>query len=66
MRYSAVALSYNIAGIVGGFAPTLAQLFLGLSGGKVWGPATLLALIAAVNLSGALGISVARKRRRYV
>ncbi|MQA04617.1 MAG: MFS transporter [Streptosporangiales bacterium] len=66
VRYSAVALSYNIAGIVGGFVPAIAQVFLGFSDNQVWGPALLLALIAATNLAGALGISVVRKRKRYV
>ena len=52
LRYSGVSLGYNLAAVVGGFLPFLAQLSLAWSGGSSWGPASLFALF---GLATALG-----------
>jgi MFS family permease len=55
LRYSGVALSANVAGIVSGFVPLLATALLGASGGQSWSPALLLVVIALITAgSGAL------------
>lgn len=50
-RYSAVSISYNIAGLVGGFVPLIAQTLLGGTGAS-WPLAILLALIAGITALG--------------
>lgn len=54
LRYSAIALSANIAGIVAGFMPALAAWILSATGGSSTGPALLLFVIAAISLAGSL------------
>ncbi len=49
LRYSGVALSANVAGIVSGFVPLLATALLGASGGQSWSPALLLVVIALIT-----------------
>jgi MFS family permease len=49
LRYSGVALSANVAGIVSGFVPLLATGLLGASGGQSWSPALLLVAIALIT-----------------
>jgi MFS family permease len=49
LRYSGVALSANVAGIVSGFVPLLATALLGASGGRSWSPALLLVVIALIT-----------------
>jgi MFS family permease len=49
LRYSGVALSANVAGIVSGFVPLLATGLLGASGGRSWSPALLLVVIALIT-----------------
>ncbi|HEY3683142.1 MAG TPA: MFS transporter [Streptosporangiaceae bacterium] len=51
IRYSAVSISYNIAGLAGGFVPLLAQSLLGGFGAS-WPLAILLGLIAAITAAG--------------
>lgn len=54
LRYSAIALSANIAGIVAGFMPALAVWVLTVTNNSSTGPATLLFLIAAISLVGSI------------
>jgi MFS family permease len=51
-RYSAVAMSYNISGVLGGFVPLIATWLTGVSGGASWSVALLLVLIAACTAAG--------------
>ncbi|SCK11979.1 Predicted arabinose efflux permease, MFS family [Streptomyces sp. WMMB 714] len=51
-RYSAVAMSYNLAGVLAGFVPLVAASLLGLSGGASWSAALLLVFIAACTTGG--------------
>lgn len=50
VRYSAIALSANLAGIVAGFMPALAATILAATGGGSTGPALLLFGLAAISL----------------
>ncbi len=54
LRYSAIALSANVAGIVAGFMPALAVWVLSVTGNSSTGPATLLFVIAAISLVGSI------------
>lgn len=63
LRYSGVALSSNVAGIVSGFVPLAATGLLAASGGESWSPALLLVVIALITAGcGAIapGIALAR------
>ncbi|MER5441534.1 MFS transporter [Streptomyces sp. NPDC002790] len=53
LRYSGVALAYNIAGAVTGFLPMIATALLNAAGGSVSWPAA--ALLAVISLLTALG-----------
>ncbi|MGH3098914.1 MAG: MFS transporter [Streptosporangiales bacterium] len=64
-RYSAVALSYNLSGVVSGFVPLIAAAVFRASGQASWSIAGLLALIGLVSLVGALTASLALRRHRY-
>jgi predicted MFS family arabinose efflux permease len=63
-RYSAVALSYNIAGVFSGFVPLAAESLTGAAGGASWGAALLLMIIAAITLAGSLASHAAGVRRK--
>ncbi|MDT0541748.1 MULTISPECIES: MFS transporter [Streptomyces] len=52
VRYSAVAMSYNLAGVLGGLVPLVAAWLTGLADGASWGVALLLILIAACTATG--------------
>jgi MFS family permease len=55
LRYSGVALSANVAGIVSGFVPLLGTWLLTVSDGRSWSAALLLVVIALITAaSGAL------------
>ncbi|WP_417364734.1 MFS transporter [Glutamicibacter arilaitensis] len=54
IRYSAMALSANIAGVVAGFAPALAAWILTTANGSSVGPAIMLLSIAAISLVGSI------------
>jgi len=54
LRYSSIALSANISGIVAGFMPALAVWVLTVTGNSSTGPATLLFVIAAISLVGSI------------
>jgi MFS family permease len=55
LRYSGVALSANVAGVVSGFVPLLATALLTVSDGRSWSPALLLVVIALITAgAGAL------------
>jgi MFS family permease len=54
LRYSAVALSANIAGIVAGFMPALAAWILTVTNNSPTGPALLLLMIALISLIGSI------------
>lgn len=63
-RYSAMAVSYNVFGIIGGFLPILSQTILISSGHKSWGVAMLLAGVALITMVGALGAGSSAVRRK--
>ena len=63
-RYSAVALSYNIAGVFSGFVPMAATSLTDAAGGASWGAVLLLVIIAAISLAGALASNAARIRTK--
>lgn len=52
IRYSGVALGFNIAGFVGGFVPMIATSLLIVSGSKSWPISVLLLAIALISLAG--------------
>lgn len=52
LRYSGVAIGYNIAGFVGGFMPLLATWLLIQFNSQAWPIATLLMVIAIISLLG--------------
>lgn len=52
LRYSGVALGYNIAGALSGFLPFLALALLGVSGGASWPAAVILAAVAVITAVG--------------
>lgn len=54
VRNTAVSVSYNISGIVGGFLPLMSQFLLGWSGNKSWGVALLLMAVALVTAFGSV------------
>ncbi|MEV7085450.1 MFS transporter [Streptomyces sp. NPDC093085] len=60
-RYSAVALSYNIAGVAAGFLPLVSAWLVDAADGASWGVALLLVALAACTVGG----SRAAKPRRY-
>jgi len=56
LRYSGVALGYNIAGALTGFLPLIATAFLAASGNASWSAALILIVISLITvLGGALG-----------
>lgn len=63
-RYSAMAVSYNVFGIIGGFLPILSQTLLISTGMQSWGVALLLAAVALTTMFGALGAGSAAVRRK--
>lgn len=52
LRYSGVAMGYNLAGATSGFMPLLATAMLGLSNNSSWGAALILAIIAVLTAVG--------------
>ncbi|WP_077488539.1 MFS transporter [Sinomonas mesophila] len=52
LRYSGVALGYNIAGATSGFMPMIATAMLGVSGNQSWGAALILAGISLLTAVG--------------
>ncbi|NKX55712.1 MFS transporter [Arthrobacter mobilis] len=52
LRYSGVALGYNIAGATSGFMPMVATAMLGVSGNHSWGAALILAIISLLTAVG--------------
>ena len=54
VRYSAIALCANIAGVVAGFMPALAAWILDLTGGASLGPTILLLVLALISLVSSL------------
>ncbi|MBV1777702.1 MHS family MFS transporter [Paeniglutamicibacter sp. ABSL32-1] len=64
-RYSAMAVSYNVFGIIGGFLPMISQALLVANGKASWGVALLLMGVSLVSMIGAIGAGskrVAAKR----
>jgi MFS family permease len=61
-RYSAVAVTYNIAGMIGGFVPSAALAMSTALDGSAWVIAILFAAICAVTTAGAIGAGIALKR----
>ena len=53
-RYTAVAVSYNVSGAIGGFAPSVALASVTVFGGTVWATAILLALSMLITAAGGL------------
>jgi MFS family permease len=67
LRYSGLALSSNIAGVVSGFVPLAATGLLAASGGRSWSPALLLIAIALVTAGcGALAPRMSLAHDRVV
>ncbi|WP_318241760.1 MFS transporter [Arthrobacter pullicola] len=67
LRYSGVALGYNIAGATSGFMPLLATAMLGFSGNQSWGAALILVLIALITaVGGFLGERLRVQDKRIV
>lgn len=63
-RYSAMAVSYNVFGIIGGFLPIISQVLLVSTGNASWGVALLLMAVSLVSMIGAIGAGSAGVRRR--
>jgi MFS family permease len=63
-RYSAVAVAYNIAGLIGGFVPSLALAMSTALDGSVWVMAILFAAICSVTGAGAVAIGLTLRRQR--
>lgn len=51
-RYTAVAVSYNVSGAIGGFAPSVALAAVSVFGDTIWATGTLLALSMAITSAG--------------
>ena len=67
LRYSGVALGYNIAGATSGFMPLLATAMLGASGNKSWGAALILLIISLLTaLGGFIGERLRVQDKRLV
>lgn len=60
-RYTAVAVSYNISGAIGGFTPSLALAMVAAFGGSIWVIAFLLAI--ALLITGLGGFMAGRAER---
>ncbi|MEO6200545.1 MAG: MFS transporter [Cryobacterium sp.] len=52
LRYSGVALGYNIAGALSGFLPLIAVALLGATGGSSWSASVLLIIVALITAAG--------------
>lgn len=52
LRYSGVALGYNIAGATSGFLPLIATAMLTVSNNASWGAALILVIIALLTAVG--------------
>ncbi|AIY03179.1 major facilitator transporter [Arthrobacter sp. PAMC 25486] len=66
-RYSAMAVSYNVFGIIGGFLPIISQVLLVQTGNASWGVALLLMGVSLISMVGAIGAGsrgVAAKRAK--
>ena len=50
VRYSAIAMCANFAGVIAGFMPALAAWILGVTGGGSTGPALLLMVLGVISL----------------
>jgi MFS family permease len=67
LRYSGVALGYNIAGATSGFMPLLATAMLGVSGNQSWGAALILVIISLLTaVGGFLGERLRVEDKRLV
>lgn len=62
-RYSAVAMSYNLAGVLSGFVPLMATSLTSAAGGASWGASLLLIAIAACTVAGSLAAGSVLRRR---
>ena len=62
-RYSAVAVSYNLAGVAAGFLPLIATWLVDTADGASWSVALLLVLLSAFTVAGsyAAGPPLARR-----
>lgn len=52
LRYSGVALGYNLAGALSGFLPLIAVALLGVSGGASWTASLLLMAVSLITAAG--------------
>ncbi|MFB7321420.1 MULTISPECIES: MFS transporter [unclassified Streptomyces] len=62
-RYSAVAMSYNLAGVLSGFVPLMATSLTSAADGASWGAALLLMAIAACTVAGSCAAGTVLRRR---
>ena len=53
-RYTAVAVSYNVSGAIGGFAPSVALASVTVFGGTIWATAVLLVLSMLITALGGI------------
>ncbi|MBO1329887.1 MFS transporter [Streptomyces sp. VRA16 Mangrove soil] len=61
-RYSAVAMSYNLAGVLSGFVPLIATSLTSAADGASWGAGLLLMVIAACTVAGSLAAGTVLRR----
>lgn len=67
LRYSGVALGYNIAGAISGFMPLLATAMLEVSNNKSWGAALILIVMSLLTaVGGAIGERLRVQDKRIV
>lgn len=65
-RYSGVAVSYNLGGVLAGFMPLITQAVFTASGQQPWTVGLLFVLVALVSLVGCLAAGKALRNRQYV
>ncbi len=63
VRYSGVAIGFNIAGLVGGFVPLIATYLLLASGSQWWTIAAFLLVIALISIIGTLAAQTTIRKR---
>lgn len=65
-RYSAVAVTYNIAGMIGGFVPSAALAMSIALDGSAWVIGILFAAICLITTAGSIAAGVALKRQQLL
>jgi MFS family permease len=65
IRYTAVAITYNLAGVVAGFFPLIASSLYVATGHASWSVSTLFCVIALISLTAASGVGRILKRESH-